>query len=391
MQSTRRFVLLITLLLVPWGCGELDTDRMLAPAATESRLTEGPGIKILSQNLYLGIDLGTLLTATTPEEVQAAFQQLIYTSAFDAAAPEAGPRRLRDIAGTILAESPHVVGLQEVTRYEFTFADQSQAVLDFRQVLQGWLDYFHAVGLTPYTYEWVMNPLVAAPTLELPVMGGVAVDYHDADAILVRSDMTVVGDPVLETFQAVQPFNVFGTVFPFWRGWQAVTLDIEGREVVFVNTHLEVARFGDVQVAQTEELIDWMDDQTAPVIAIGDFNSAANHDALEIEQSDSYHMLRQAGYADLWLRESDSVGGVTCCQAGDLTNAESVLHSRLDLVLVRWGPAGFGGRSEMDVLGEVSGDRIAFTAVSPFLPGPFPLTLWPSDHAGVVATLWPAH
>ncbi len=144
-------------------------------------------------------------------------------------------------------------------------------------------------------------------------------------------------------------------------------------------------------MAQATELIEYMDAQSIPVIAVGDFNSAANHDAPEIEKTGSYHMLRQAGYADLWLREAGSVGGVTCCQAGDLTNEESVLHSRLDFVLVRWGPAGFAGLSEMDVLGEEPGDRIAFTAVSPFLAGPFPLTLWPSDHAGVVATLWPAH
>ncbi|MDX1675384.1 MAG: endonuclease/exonuclease/phosphatase family protein, partial [Longimicrobiales bacterium] len=348
------------------------------------------GLKVLSQNLYLGIDLGTLLTATTAEEVQGAFQQLITTSAFDAANPAAGPRRLRDIAEMILAESPHVAALQEVTRYEFTFADGSEAVLDFREVLQGWLDTYWLMGYTPYRYEWVVNPLVEAPTLELPVMGGVAVDYHDADALLIRSDVATVGAPVLGTFAAVQPFSVFGTVFEYWRGWQAVTIEFGGREIVVVNTHLEVQQFEDVQLAQTAELIEWMDGRDAPVIALGDFNSAANHDAPEDQYSGSYPMLRQAGYADLWLREAHSVGGVTCCQAGDLTNSESQLTARLDLVLVKWGAAGFGGRSRMEVLGEEPSDRIEFTGVSPFLADPFPVTLWPSDHAGVVATMWPA-
>ena len=179
-------------------------------------------------------------------------------------------------------------------------------------------------------------------------------------------------------------------MFPYWRGWEAVTVDIHGRPVVFVNTHLEVQRFAEVQLAQARELIAWMDTLDAPVIALGDFNSAANNHAPADQYSDGYGLFRRAGYADLWLREAHSLGGATCCQAGDLTNAESSLEARLDLVLVRWGAAGFGGQSRMEVLGEEPGDRIVFTAVSPFLDDPFPLALWPSDHAGVSATVWPA-
>lgn len=390
MSRARRFLLLSLFLLVPLGCMDDGTDPLLGPDGAEEKLTDAPGITVMSQNLYLGVDLGTLLSATTPEEIAAGFQQLVATSAFDATAPELGPRRLRDIAEQIIAASPHVVGLQELTTYEFTFADGSTAVLDFRAVLEGWLNYFHAQGYTPYTWEWVVNPLVAAPTLELPVLGGVAVDYHDADALLVRSDLAVVGDPVLETFDAFQYFDVFGTVFEFWRGWEAVTVEIGGREVVFVNTHLEVQQFEDVQLAQTAELIAFMDAQDAPVIAVGDFNSAANHDAPESQKTQSYRMLRNAGYADIWLREAHSVGGVTCCQAGDLTNPASEMEQRLDLILASWGPAGFGGQTRMEVLGDEPDDRIEFMAVSPFLADPFPLALWPSDHAGVVATLWPA-
>lgn len=83
-------------------------------------------------------------------------------------------------------------------------------------------------------------------------------------------------------------------------------------------------------------------------------------------------------------------GGNGADQAGDPANPTSELAQRLDLILVNWGPAGFGGRSAMEVVGDAPADQISFTAVSPFGGAPFPLTLWPSDHAGVVATLWPA-
>ena len=174
---------------------------------------------------------------------------------------------------------------------------------------------------------------------------------------------------------------VAGQAFDYRRGFASVLAEIDGQPVRFANTHLEVQMFEPVQVAQAAELIATFEDETAPVIMVGDFNSAANQDAPEHQKTASYRMLRNAGYADIWLREPHSVGGYTCCQAPDLTNAESELQQRLDLVLVRWGKAGFGGQTAMQVIGEEPGDRIAVA------PG---LTLWPSDHAAVAATLWPA-
>jgi hypothetical protein len=75
------------------------------------------------------------------------------------------------------------------------------------------------------------------------------------------------------------------------------------------------------------------------------------------------------------------VGGLTCCQVADLSNTVSDLDQRLDVVFVRWGAAGFGGQSSVEVIGEEVGD--IFTH-------PLGYTLWPSDHAGVAAWIWPA-
>ena len=376
---------------IPWGCGDFVDEAPLAPELPAAKVVDGPGIKVMSQNLYLGVDLGTLLSATTPEQVIAGFQQLVLSNALDAANPAYGPRRLRDIAYRIATEDPHLVGLQEVVTYHFEFADDTEQTLAFIEPLMAWLEAFRQMGVTAHQWTPLINDLVEAPPLTLPLASGdLTVTYFDADAILVRSDVDMLAPPVHGVFDAVQHFSVFGAVFPFYRGFTAVPVDVDGHELVFVNTHLEVQRFEPVQLEQTAELIAFMDEQTLPVVAVGDFNSAANHDAPEDQKTGSYQMFRSAGYADIWLREPHSVGGATCCQAGDLTNPDSQLGQRLDLVLVRWGPAGFGGRTEMEVVGEEPGDRILFTAYDPFSGSTFPLGLWESDHAGVVATLWPA-
>ena len=391
MPRALRLFPLFLLLALPLACGEAGQDPLLGPEAPSARVTDGPGLTVMTQNLYLGVDLGTLLSATTPEEILVGFQQLVLSNAFDAANPAYGPRRLRDIAYRIATEDPHLVGLQEVVTYVFEYPDQSTGTLAFIQPLMAWLEVFRSMGVTAHSWTPLVNDLVEAPPLTLPLAGGdLTVTYHDADAILVRNDVDLLAAPVHGVFDAVQYFSVFGSVFPFYRGYSAVTVDVDGQELVFVNTHLEVQRFEPVQLEQTAELIAFMDAQTLPVVAVGDFNSAANHDAPEDQKTGSYRMLRSAGYADLWLREAHSVGGETCCQAGDLTNAESRLGQRLDLILARWGPAGFGGRSAVEVVGEEPDDRISFTAYDPFSGNVFPLALWESDHAGVVGTLWPA-
>jgi hypothetical protein len=50
-------------------------------------------------------------------------------------------------------------------------------------------------------------------------------------------------------------------------------------------------------------------------------------------------------------------------------------------VFAHWGTAGFGGQSRVEVVGEATDD---------ILVHPLGYTLWPSDHAGVAAWLWPA-
>ena len=374
MPSAPRALLLAALAMLPASCVDRPGDGPFAPNEPAASLVAAPGIKVMSQNMYLGANIDLLLTADDPSDVAAVFQQLQIST-------QSGMfKRAQQMAYQIATEAPHLVGLQEVTTYQM-----GGQTLDFLYVLQQYLAYFHATFGTPL-YSAVRNDNTTVffrASAFNPAFPDVT--YTDGDAILVRQGVTLTGAPTTKQYDTYETFTVAGTSFANRHGYLAVTANIDGQAIRFGNTHLEVQAFAPTQVAQAAEFIEAFEDETLPVILVGDFNSAANHDAPADQTSDSYHMFRNAGYADIWLRGAHSVGGYTCCQDATLTNASSELTQRLDLVLVRWGKAGFGGQSTMDILGEAAADRITFT--DPQLGS---LTLWPSDHAAVAATLWPA-
>ena len=81
-------------------------------------------------------------------------------------------------------------------------------------------------------------------------------------------------------------------------------------------------------------------------------------------------LVLDSGAADAWGALFPGAPGPTCCQDPDLLNPVSALDQRIDLILVTGGLV----PSAADVLGEDPADVAASGH-------------WPSDHAGVVATL----
>jgi hypothetical protein len=62
---------------------------------------------------------------------------------------------------------------------------------------------------------------------------------------------------------------------------------------------------------------------------------------------------------------------LTCCQAENLLNLDSILSERIDVIFMHGAP---GGTVKVNVTGNDESDRT-------------PSGLWPSDHAGVVTRL----
>ncbi len=352
---------LAALVLLPAACADLQQPTTPAAPRVAAGLGTSP-TSVMTRNLYLGADIDALIApgADPAVVIPAALAQLNHTD-FVA--------RAQYIAAEIAQRQPAAVGLQEVTHYIFDTAAGVQT-LDFLDVLQM---YFAKMGAN---YDVAVRQ--ANVTLFIPIgaQGINSVTYTDGDAILVRHDVAWK-DAAAGHYPTQQQLTVAGFTFDNLRGWNAVTIGVNGQDYRFVNTHMEIQAFRPVQEQQARELVQLLAGEPLPIILVGDFNSAANPSAPAAAKTDTYRILRNAGFADLELRQAHSSSMVTCCHAADLSDAVPTFDQRLDLVLARWGNAGFGGQSAIEV---VNGER--FPVGSYFL--------WPSDHAAVFAQLWPA-
>jgi endonuclease/exonuclease/phosphatase family metal-dependent hydrolase len=271
-------------------------------------------------------------------------------------------------------KQPDLIGLQEAALWRIQspgdfFIGNTPATtvaFDFVELL-----------LSALTARGLHYEVVAATTnfdAELPaVTPSLSFDdirLTDRDVILARTDLKTA-DLKLSNVQAANFASklvvlVAGQPLAFPRGWASVDVKIRGKSFRFVTTHLET--FSSlIQVNQANELLAGPANTDLPVVFVGDFNSCATPPCLD--QTPTYGNLIAAGLVDAWTLAGFGTG-LTCCQAENLLNPISTLNERIDFVLFR-GPFGV---LDADVVGEALADRTGSG-------------LWPSDHAGVVATL----
>ena len=158
-----------------------------------------------------------------------------------------------------------------------------------------------------------------------------------------------------------------GGPLPDTRGWASVDVETGGRKFRFATTHLDTTSPA-IQIKQAHEMIAGAGATNLPLVFVGDFNAVANNG---MDPSfPTYQKFINAGFAEAWPARRAPDPGLTCCQASNLLNPASQLSRRVDLVLTK------GDIQVVDIkrVGENPSDRTASG-------------LWPSDHAGVIATL----
>ncbi|HXF96676.1 MAG TPA: endonuclease/exonuclease/phosphatase family protein [Gemmatimonadales bacterium] len=356
------------------------TRDVLSPASTAFFGRTPPAeaarsLTVVTRNVYLGADLDPLIAAP-PELVPVLAAQKFAEIQATNFAERAGA-----LADEIAAATPHVVGLQEVELYrvqspgDAAFGGNTPAAtvaIDFLQLLT---DAIAARGLD-YVVAVVQENLDA----EVPALTGIGpggpqfddIRLTDRDVILVRGDVDFAA-PRGANFTVNLPVTIGGRAVFILRGWTSVRLEVAGHRFDVFNAHLETQVAPPVQEAQARELLAIAAADPLPDILLGDFNSDASG-----TQTATYAILTGAGFRDAWLEVHPAGDGLTCCQAPDLRNPESQLDQRIDLVLV--GPGwkvrngSLVGGVHAAVVGDEPEDRT-------------PSGLWPSDHAGVVATL----
>jgi len=332
-------------------------------------------LTVMTQNLYLGAALDPVLTATPAQLPQAVAQAFAQVQATNFA------ERAGRLADEIATTRPDLVGLQEVALYRRQSPGDAiiggttpatTVVLDFLQLL---VDALRARGLTYVTVVTRTGLDLEAPMSTGTDSAGPTYDdlrFTDRDVILARGGVPTA-NPSAADYVAKAPVTSGGVTIYIPRGWASVQTRLGGNDIRIVDTHLEVEAAAPFQEAQAQELIDLLGAETHATILIGDFNSAAN-----VFQTRSYGLLTAAGFSDAWAQRYPTDSGFTCCQPPDLLNATSALDQRLDFVFYRDGQSATSDRivgvARVDVVGAAPADRTTSG-------------LWPSDHAGVVATL----
>lgn len=363
----------MTLRMRHWAAGIAAAGLLatIVPAVTlpaQAAPREPARLSVMTQNLYLGSSLDPAIEAKDAREFIIAVATIYGT-----AVATDFPKRAQTIAKTIAEERPALIGLQEVTKWTATRSDGGPELpnFDFLEILMAALK---AEGLNYSVAGVVENASISAPLVNpaLECDGTFPafdcnVTLLDRDAILVNSDTGIKVTPRSLTtgrFKAQASLETPLGPRSFDRGWLYVDMSYQGREFRFANTHLEVESYAAVQTRQAQEFIQIVNKgRPGPVIAAGDFNSAADG-----SNTRSYAILTDY-FADMWDESRHGVG-LTCCQDGALENTESAYSVRIDLVLGK---------------GKVSSN---WARVLPLpIEGAQKLPLWGSDHGGVITQI----
>jgi endonuclease/exonuclease/phosphatase family metal-dependent hydrolase len=315
-------------------------------------------VTVMAQNLYLGTDLNPIFGAPTLPALFAAVSAgwlQVQSNDF--------PARAQAIADEIAAAKPDLVGLQEAILFRTDFPPDGSATpaetvaYDFVHLLVA------ALADRGLAYDPVS--VYTGTDAELPAGFPPQLDVRLTDHVVVlaradekTADLKLSNEQSGRYPTALTVPTVAGPI-TLPRGWVSVDVKIRGKSFRFVTTHLE-AFSPLIRNPQAAELLADPAATELPVVAVGDFNSGPGADL------GAYGILLGGGFSDAW----PDGAGLTCCHTNDLHNPNPTLTKRVDLVLTR---GGFSTVSA-DVVGEDPADRT-------------PSGLWPSDHAGVVATL----
>ena len=354
MRKIKIALLFFVTLFVMSGCEKI-TDTVISPPET----SDIEPLTVMTYNVYLGASAGDLLSVESllqvPEEVANMYNNVI-ASDF--------PSRADAIAKSIKTYQPHLIGLQEISlirrqspgdRIAGGTVPAEEVVLDFLQIL---MDVLQAEGLSYHIAAQVENI-----DSEMPMFtdtGIVDVRLTDYDVILARSDIEI-SRPISTNYENALAIEKLGLEVK--RGWTAVDATVSGVTYRVVNTHLE-AFVEEARLAQTQELVDILSNETLPIILLGDFNTPA-------PDGSGYQILLSAGYIDTWQMDSEG-SGYTCCQDSDILNDVSELFIRIDQIFLR------NIEQPTAILTHTVGDKPTER---------LPSGLWPSDHAGVVAQI----
>ncbi len=390
MKPKNLHYLLVALLLIIAGCTKENpmVPQMSEPSEAEiqaaaSKITADqelssfcwfPGpVTVMTRNIYVGGDVDLVLSATDPKQIPALVAQI-----FQQVQATNFPERAMSLAREIAWTQPHIVGLQEVSliRYQSPGDAAGGGTEPAEEVLYDYLKILLR-ALRANGAHYKVAGKVQDTDIELPMIVSQDplkfddVRLTDYDVILVREDVKV-SNVKAQNYQA--KLIIPGTGIAVLRGFVSVKAKIGHQAYRVANTHLEPAwtpEILQIQRAQAQELLTFLNDEKLPVIITGDFNSDA-------PDGQTYKDILLQGYTDIWTENwlKYNPDGFTSGHDYDLLNPVANFTERIDFIFVRKESRFFPKPVIGPVFAIVVGDE-QFNRT--------PSGLWPSDHGGVVA------
>jgi endonuclease/exonuclease/phosphatase family metal-dependent hydrolase len=325
-------------------------------------------ITTFTQNLYVGADVDAVVDAIASGDQNAAFQAL--ATAVATLHQTSFPTRAAAIVEEIARTRPDVVAFQEGSKIDVDLTPLGVPLVaheDFLATLQAALA---ARGLGNYA---VVDTIT---NIQVSLLSGL-VSLIDYDIMLVNTDRVAVSSHFKKNFDHNN--GLFAGI-NFIRGYIEAQVTVDGRQYVVVTTHTEgtdLTKAGidyhQLHAQQMQEIVDLVNGSERPAIVMGDLN--------DYDTSLMYQVMLDGGFTDLWATLRPGVDGVTCCHLSDLSDPhprQGRFETRIDYIFTR----GFdhGGRAvtgQITRYGLLKSDQLAGPAG----------TIWPSDHAGLEATL----
>jgi endonuclease/exonuclease/phosphatase family metal-dependent hydrolase len=345
-------------------------------------------LTVMTRNLYLGGDITRPLAALAapPEEQGRVFVEA--NSTLRAIVDQTNfPLRSKQLAREIDRRDPDLIGLQEVALWRHGPLDGSPAETVDYDFLQTLLDDLAARGEHYHVAQVQPESDVAGPALLDGSLQNIRLTMRDV--VLERAHNGVhVTAASGGNYAARIPLTIAGQSLSFIRGYNVVDVRAHGKQLRFVNTHLE-SQLSDVAYAQAQELLAGPAAPNGiPTVVVCDCNSDPLDTSVKPGEThahqDPYLLITNSGFADEWLRFAPAEAGFTS-GLSELVNdtpeaAEAAFNHRIDMV---FGRRANGAPMDVErgwVTGKDPDERTPDTAIG---------RLWPSDHAGVVIRLRP--
>ncbi len=311
-------------------------------------------ITVMTQNLYTGADTNPILMAATIPELQNAIK-----AAAQSVIDNNFPLRAAAIAAEAAkAGGPLLIGLQEAE-----IVGQAGVSLNYADTL------IAALKTQGFSYTYMIPGVGAAVHTGLSLDSAVAglpgfVTLTDQDVVLVRTDVpgftvTSVSAPTFMNPGTIES-PLFGQI-SLQRGYVLLDATLDGVPFQFVSTHLD-GGLTSAEPLEANEILKALGITGQPQLVVGDFNATPSDLCAGLPCGPAE--LLAAGFTD-----TGAALGPTCCQSPDLSNTVSKLDREYDYIF----ESGFSSVGSAALVGDQP-----FESVRP---------LWPSDHAGVAATI----